>query len=108
MSGAAAALKTALAVNRLTLEQLLQLPEREALRLPMVGPKVWAEAKRRVSKRGGRRPGAGRKSDDGATSLVQIAFRATPEQRDKLARLALMSNASYSSWIRRAIDAAPE
>ena len=66
--------------NGLTLEQLVAMREREALRLPWIGPKVWAEAKRQASKRGGARKGAGAKAADGATGLVQIAVRVTPQQ----------------------------
>lgn len=102
MSGAAATLKAALAHNGLTLEQLAAMREREALRLPWVGPKVWAEAKRQASKRGGARSGAGRKAEDGATGLVQVAVRVTPPQREKLGRL------GGSVWVRRAIDEAEE
>jgi hypothetical protein len=68
----------------------------------MVGPKVWAEAKRQTSKRGGARVGAGRKAEDGATGLVQVAVRVTPPQREKLSRL------GGSVWVRRAIDEAEE
>ena len=49
---AAATLKAALAQNGITLDQLVAMREREARRLPWVGPKVWAEAKRQASKRG--------------------------------------------------------
>lgn len=99
---AAATLKAALAHNGLTLDQLVAMREREALRLPLVGPKVWAEAKRQASKRGGARKGAGVKAADGATGLVQIAVRVTPPQREKLGRL------GGSVWVRRAIDEAEE
>lgn len=102
MSGAAATLKAALAHNGITLEQLVAMREREALRLPWVGPKVWAEAKRQASKRGGSRSGAGRKAEDGATGLVQVAVRVTEPQREKLGRL------GGSVWVRRAIDEADE
>lgn len=102
MSGASATLKAALAYNGLTLDQLVALRERDALRLPWVGPKVWAEAKRQASKRGGARTGAGRKAEDGAAGLVQIAVRVTPPQREKLARL------GGSVWVRGAIDEADE
>ena len=99
MSGASATLLAALRRNGLTLAELLALPEREALRLPLVGPKVWAEAKRQTSKRGGARVGAGVKASDGATGLVQIAVRVTQQQREKLARL------GGSVWVRGKIDA---
>jgi hypothetical protein len=99
---AAATLKAALAHNGLTLEQLVAMREREALRLPWIGPKVWAEAKRQASKRGGARKGAGAKAADGATGLVQIAVRVTPQQREKLGKL------GGSVWVRRAIDDADE
>lgn len=104
MSGASATLKAALAHNGLTLDALLALGEHTAMRLPLVGRKVWAEAKEqaRVSKRGGARTGAGRKAYDGATGLVQIAVRVTPPQREKLGRL------GGSVWIRRAIEDAAE
>lgn len=98
----AAGLKTALAHNGLTLDALVALGERKALRLPFLGPKVWAEAKRQASKRGGARAGAGRKATDGATGLVQVAVRVTQPQREKLARL------GGSAWMRGAIDGAPE
>ena len=100
---AAATLKVALRENGLTLAQLLALPEREALRLPLVGIKVLAEARGQASPRpfrGGARNGAGRKSADGATGLQQIAIRVTAEQRAKLARL------GGSVWVRRKIDEA--
>lgn len=97
----AATLKVALRENSLTLAQLLALPERDALRLPWVGPRVLAEARRQsVPTRGGAREGAGRKAKDGATGLEQIAIRVTPEQRDKLKRL------GGSVWVRRQIDEA--
>lgn len=99
---AAATLKAALAHNGLTLDQLVGMREREALRLPWVGPKVWAEAKRQASKRGGSRVGAGRKADDGATDLVQIGVRIREDQKPKLTRL------GGSVWVRRAIDEAEE
>ena len=95
-------MSAALAHNGLTLEQLVSMRELEALRLPWVGPKVWAEAKRQASKRGGARKGAGVKAADGATGLVQIAVRVTPPQRAKLGRL------GGSVWVRRAIDEAEE
>lgn len=99
---AAAALKAALAHNGITLDQLISMRERDALRLALVGPKVWAEAKRQTSKRGGVRPGAGRKAEDGATGLVQVAVRITYPQREKLARI------GGSVWVRRAIDDADD
>lgn len=102
MSGAAATLKAALAHNRLTAQALVAMPERDALRLPMVGPRVLAEARQQASKRGGMRAGAGRKASDGATDLVQIALRVTRPQREKLARL------GGSAWVRRSIDDAHE
>lgn len=103
MSGADAGLKTALRYNNLaSAADLVALGEKTALRLPMVGPKVWAEAKRQTSKRGGARVGAGRKAEDGATGLVQVAVRVTPPQREKLSRL------GGSVWVRRAIDEAEE
>lgn len=39
---AAATLKVALARNDLALEQLVSMRDREALRLPWIGLKVWA------------------------------------------------------------------
>lgn len=104
MSGASATLKAALAHNGLTLPALVALGEHAAMRLPLVGRKVWAEAleQSRTKKRGGARSGAGRKADDGATDLVQIAVRVTQPQRVKLAKL------GGSVWIRRAIDDAAE
>lgn len=99
---AAATLKAALAHNGLTLDQLVAMCEREALRLPWIGKKVWAEAKRQTSKRGGARQGAGVKPADGATDLVQIGVRIRASQKPKLARL------GGSVWVRRAIDEAEE
>ena len=102
MSGADAGLKTALRYNDLaTAADLVALGEAAARRLPMVGPKVWAEAKRQASKRGGARTGAGRKAEDGATSLVQIGARIREDQKPKWARLG-------SVWLRRAINEADE
>lgn len=107
MSGADAGLKTALRHNNIaSAADLVALGEKAARRLPMVGPKVWAEAKRQASKRGGARGGArvgaGRTAADGATGLVQIAFRVTEPQKAKVARL------GGSVWVRRAIDDAEE
>lgn len=98
---AAAALKAALAHNGITLEQLVAMRERDALRLELVGPKVWSEAKRQISKRGGVRPGAGRKAEDGATGLVQIGARIRADQKPKWTRLG-------SVWLRREIDSADD
>ncbi|HSW52951.1 MAG TPA: hypothetical protein VLG93_06960 [Sulfuricaulis sp.] len=98
---AAATLKAALTHNGLTLDQLVGMRERDALRLPWIGPKVWAEAKRQASKRGGARTGAGRKAEDGATDLVQIGARIREDQKPKWSRLG-------SVWLRRAIDDAEE
>ena len=103
MSGADAGLKTALRYNDLaTAADLVVLGEAAARRLPMVGPKVWAEAKRQASKRGGARAGAGRKAEDGATDLVQVGVRIRRDQKPKLARL------GGNAWVRRAIDEADE
>lgn len=46
MSGVGASLKVALKHNKITVEQLVLLPETEALRLPYVGRKVLKEAVR--------------------------------------------------------------
>lgn len=97
---AAATLKAALAHNGLTLDALVALPWKKAQRLPLVGPKVWAEAKRQAGTRGGARTGAGRKAEDGATGLVQVAVRVTVSQREKLARL------GGSVWMRAQIESA--
>lgn len=103
MSGADSGLKTALRHNNLaSVADLVALGEKVARRLPMVGPKVWAEAKRQASKRGGARKGAGVKPADGALDLVQIGVRIREDQKPKLARL------GGSVWVRRAIDDAEE
>lgn len=95
---AAATLKAALRYNNLpSSAALVALGERAARRLPWVGPKVWAEAKRQENKRGGARTGAGRKAEDGASGLVQIGARIREDQKPKWARLG-------SVWLRRAID----
>lgn len=106
MSGAAATLKTALAYNSITLSQLVEMGEDAALKLPMVGPKVWTEAKWQTNKRRVKRPGSGRRATDGATDLVLISAHVDHAQRDKLDRLAKRSGLSKSAWIRQAIDAA--
>lgn len=100
MSGAAETLKAALAKSSLTLEQLVALPAREALRLPLIGLKVLAEARRQASRRGGARAGSGVKPTDGATNLVQIGLRIRADQKPKLAQL------GGSVWVRQAIDEA--
>lgn len=102
MSGAAETLKAALAKSSLTLEQLVALPAREALRLPLVGLKVLAEANRQARRRGGARAGAGVKPADGATNLVLIGLRIRADQKPKLAQL------GGSVWVRQAIDEAGE
>lgn len=94
--------KAAMAKNQMTLEQMAALRSDEALRLPLVGSKVWAEIRRLASKRGGARIGAGVKAADGATGLVQIAVRVTQPQREKLGRL------GGSVWVRRAIEEGEE
>ena len=95
-----ATLKVALAANAITVGQLVGMRERDALRLPWVGPKVWAEAKRQTSKRGGARVGAGRVATDGATGLGPVAFRLTGPQKAKVARM------GGSVWVRKVIDEA--
>lgn len=97
---AATTLKAALAHNNLALDALVALPWAKARRLPLIGPKVWAEAKRQAGTRGGARTGAGRKAADGATGLVQVAVRVTAPQREKLARL------GGSVWVRAQIESA--
>lgn len=97
---AAATLKAALSYNRITVGELASLPKVEALRLPLVGPKVLAEAKRQTSKRGGARKGSGVKPADGATDLLQVGVRIRRDQKRKLSRL------GGSVWVRRAIDEA--
>lgn len=102
MSRAAANLKTALAYNSITLSQLVEMGEEAALKLPMIGSKVWAEAKWQTNKRRVPRPGSGRRAVDGAVDLVQVAHRVTRAQREKLARI------GGSLWLRQAISDAPE
>ena len=50
--------------------------------------------------KGGKREGAGRKSMDGATGLVQVGVRVRAYQKQKLLRL------GGSVWVRRKIDEA--
>jgi hypothetical protein len=52
--------------------------------------------------KGGKRAGAGRKSKDGATDLVQIGLRIRASQKPKLSRL------GGSVWLRSKIDGADE
>lgn len=74
---AAATLKVALARNDLALEQLVSMRDREALRLPWIGLKVWAEAKRQASKRGGARKGAGSESPSSSAARRPCSRRRT-------------------------------
>ena len=52
--------------------------------------------------KGGKREGAGRKSKDGATGLVQVGIRIRADQKQKLLRI------GGSVWVRRKIDDAGE
>ncbi len=52
--------------------------------------------------KGGKREGAGRKSKDGATDLVQVGLRIRADQKQKLSRL------GGSVWVRMKIDEADE
>jgi hypothetical protein len=52
--------------------------------------------------KGGKREGAGRKSKDGATDLVQVGLRIQADQKPKLLRL------GGSIWVRRKLDEADE
>jgi len=54
------------------------------------------------SKRGGKRPGSGRKPLSEAESTVPVVTRMAPSQRDKLKRL------GGAPWVRQKIDAEPE
>lgn len=83
-------------------------PEREEdfLRAPGIGRKALARLREYAispadePRRGGVRPGAGRKAADGATGVVQICITIRPDQRQLLAKL------GGSPWVRSAIDAA--
>ncbi len=48
--------------------------------------------------RGGKRPGAGRKAEDGATGMIRINVSLTPEQREKF------RNLGGSLWLRGKIN----
>ena len=103
------ALKVALAYNNLASEaELVALGEYVALRLPGVGRKVWRDACALLAspplpvRRGGLRPGSGRRATDGAQDLVRAGVYVTRSQHAKLARL------GGSVWLRQAIDSAPE
>jgi len=103
------ALKVALAYNNLASEaELVALGEYVALRLPGVGRKVWRDACALLAsppepvRRGGLRPGSGRRATDGAQDLVRAGVYVTRSQHAKLARL------GGSVWLRQAIDRAPE
>ena len=103
------ALKVALAYNNLASEaELVALGEYNALRLPGVGRKVWRDACALLAspplpvRRGGLRPGSGRRATDGAQDLVRAGVYVTRSQHAKLARL------GGSVWLRQAIDSAPE
>lgn len=64
-----------------------------------VGPAVWRDAVAWAQKQhGGARPGAGRKTKDGAVDLVQVGIRVRADQKPKLSRL------GGSVWVRRKID----
>lgn len=52
------------------------------------------------TKRGGTRPGSGRKPQDGAEAVVPVTLNIRPDQRDKLRSL------GGSVFLRAAIDAA--
>ena len=78
---AADTLKAALRCNRITWAELLALPEREALRLPWVGAKVLAEARR--------------KAGDG---LIRVEILLTSDQEESLRAL------GGSAWVREKIE----
>ena len=82
-----AKVKAALAHNNLALDALVALPWAKARRLPLIGPKVWAEAKRQAGTRGGARTGAGRKAADGATGPHGPHLDACADCRAAYARL---------------------
>ncbi len=63
---------------------------------------VMSRKRQTEPQRGGIREGAGRKSADGATELVQTAVRVTTGQHEKLKRL------GGSVWMRKKIDQARE
>lgn len=52
------------------------------------------------AKRGGARPGAGRKSSDGVTGVIRVNITLTPAERDKLKAL------GGSVWIRAQLRSA--
>lgn len=78
--------------------------ELDCLRVPGIARKTLARLREYAHEQGLRAPrggagrGQGRKAEDGATGLVQIAVRVTVPQREKLVRL------GGSVWIRKAID----
>lgn len=95
-------LQAALLKNGIDVNALASMPESDALSLELVGPAIFAEARKLTDKRGGARAGAGRKAKDGATDLVQVAVWVTRPQREKLRRI------GHSVWMRKAITDAPE
>jgi hypothetical protein len=53
------------------------------------------------SKRGGARPGAGRKASDGVSGVVHVNLSLTPAERDKLKAL------GGSAWVRAKLREQP-